>query len=193
MEKRKIISINFMNENGKQKAKVENRIIEIKEVLQVLDKCKSRNEIKKGKIIKRGDYINYIYDLDVYGNDIKKYSYTIKVKKNEKNIYYETIKYLETLCDLTVTLKKVNIARLTAGIIAGMFVLVNAGPHIIKGLERRNEAKNQYQNEQYQEIQNNINSDQIYYPTEEEKQEAENWYYENIEKNLDTETKGRIR
>lgn len=182
MEKKQKVVVELCTKNNERFAYIKKRkqFADVDKLMFFLDDCRKKRIIKNGTKVRNNNYTSYDYDIKL--SDSNTYSFEIKVKNSEKSLYYETIKYMESLCDLSATIKKVNIVRLVAGLIAGAFVLVNAGPHIVKEYEKRNDAKNQYQQELYEEMNDKINNEERYYPTQDEKKEALERYYENVEK-----------
>ena len=196
MKKRERIPIKFFVENGSTKASIKtlDQVTSTKNVLVVLDDCRKKREIVKGKKIKRDDCVDFVYDINVNGIDnVEKYSIVIRIKNEEKQIHYETMKYLDSLCDLSGTLRNVNNARIVAGLALGTLILITIGPAIVKLHKENNENRSRYQQEQYEQFLENINGDHPYYPTEEEKKDTEQWHYENLESNelLENEITGK--
>lgn len=146
-------------------------------LVKYLDSCKRKKEISNGRKIYGNETIQYIYDIT---DDSDKYSFVVKVKNSDKKLHNTTIKYMDTLCDLSATVKKANRARVAAGLFAGAFVIVAAGPSIIKEYEKRNDAKIEHQQELYEEFLEKTNNQKYYEPTFEEKQQAEDKYYEDL-------------
>ena len=184
MKKRERIPIKFFVENGITKASVKtlDQVTSTKNIISVLDDCRKKREIVKSKKIKRDNYVDFVYDINVNGtDDVEKYSIVIRIKNEEKQMHYETIKYLDSLCDLSGTLRNVNNARIVAGLAIGTLILITIGPAAVKLHKENNENMLRYQQEQHEKFLENINGNQPYYSTEEERKEVEKWYYENIE------------
>ena len=146
-------------------------------LIKYLDSCKRNKEISNGRKIYNDETTQYIYDIT---DDSDKHSFVVKVKNSEKELHNATIKYMDALCDLSATLKKANRARVAAGLFAGTFIMVAAGPSIIKEYEKRNEAKIKHQQELYEDFLEKTNNQEYYEPTQEEKQQAEDKYYEEL-------------
>ena len=58
--------------------------------------------IVNAKKIKKENFVDYVYDID----DEESYSIVIRVDNREKNNHYEVVKYLDALCNLSISLKK---------------------------------------------------------------------------------------
>ena len=158
-------------------------------LIKYLDSCKRNKEISNGRKIHNDKTTKYIYDIT---DNSEKYSFVVKVKNSEKELHNATIKYMDTLCDLSATLKKANRARVAAGLFASTFIIVAAGPSILKEYEKRNEAKNEYQQELYEEYLNKVNKPEYQEP-EEEKQQAEDKYYEVLRNKAETGDKEALK
>ncbi len=184
MKKKEIFSAQLYIQDGKPTVRIrnENQVTSLKVLLEFIDEFRIQREIISGKVVQRDDHTDYIYETKVDG----KYDYliVIKIKNSEKDLHYEAIKYFESLCDISVTIKKANKARIAAGLIAGVFILVNAGPYIVKGIENVIKSNIHHElTEEQQDEMNNIIHEGIYYPSEEEREDSEKWYYEYIENN----------
>lgn len=196
MNKKQVINLELRNIGDKQYIYIKDydqyRSADL--LVNYLNSCKKSKEIINGNKIYEGEVTKYKYDIkssDI--EDKSKYSVVVEVKRDEKQYFYESIKYMDSLCDLSAVIKKVNRARLAAGIFAGAFIMIAAGPSIIKNYKNNNEAKNQYQQELYQEYLNNLNKSDHYEATDSEKQQAEDVYYESLKQRAESGDQAAIK
>lgn len=179
MKKRERIPINLFVENGESKANIkdDHRVTSTKNIIELLDGLSKSKAIVKSKKIKKENFVEYVYDV----NEEENYSIVVRINNDERDKHFETIKYLDSLSDLSISLKKVNRARFVAGLALGALVLVIAGPSIGKSIRKNNDT-NKPIKKQYEEILEDTDDYQRYYPSEEEKKEAEEYYYESLKK-----------
>lgn len=178
--RRERIPIKLFIEDGISKANIKSnhKVTDTKNIIDILEKLSKSNKIVKAKKIKKENFIDFVYDI----NDEENYSIVVRIDNKEKDNHYEIMKYLEALCNLSISLKKVNRTRFVAGLAIGTLVLISMGPTIAKIAKNNDEAYNKYQQEQYEEFLENMGNNEHYYPTEEEKQEADQDYYERLKK-----------
>ena len=171
MVKRERVPIKLFVDNGASKAKLSGnyKVASSKTIIELLDQLKKSGKIVKSKKIKKDNFIDYVYDV----NEETNYSIIIRVNNDEKDKHYETIKYLETLCDLSISLKKVNRNRFAAGLAIGTLILVVAGPTIAKTIKENDEAYSQQMQKQYEEFLENTGYYEPHYPTESEIKQRE--------------------
>lgn len=182
MKKRERVVVQLCNEYDQQYAyvKTNGKKTTIKHLLSFLDECREKREITNGKKIRREKTTDYVYSIktkeDILEDiESEKYSFIIKVKNSEKSMFYETIKYMESLCDLSATLKKINTARIAAGILAGSIALSYIGPRYVTFVKEHNESWKKYEQQMLDELE--IINHEL---TEEEKEEGMKQYYETL-------------
>lgn len=176
MKKRERVPIRLFVENGVSKAslKDENKVTNTKNIIGILDELSKTNLIVNAKKIKKENFVDYVYDID----DEESYSIVIRVDNREKNNHYEVVKYLDALCNLSISLKKVNRTRFVAGLAIGTLILVAMGPTMAKTMKQNNDANIRNTQEKYEEFLENTGYYDHHYPTEEERKIADQAYYE---------------
>lgn len=122
--------------------------------------CTPRYE--SGHTIYSFKLFNEIGEFDSYLN--------VKVKNSEKHLHHRTIDSIKDLSKQSETIKKYNRSRFVAGVLAGTILFTLAAPALAKGLNKILEKEDKIYESQRPKTSFTI--------TEEQKQQAEDEYYE---------------
>lgn len=178
MKKRKVVSVDLIMDGDREIVNIvgDDEVTDSKFLTQFLDRGIRNKNIKLGKKFRQGGYTRYKFNVEVMdkNDELINYDFVVKVKNSEKSLHFQTLKYIDALCDMSVIIKRENITRFIAGLAAGTIVLLTAGPTIAKGIDKILEKEFNY-------AQNAYDNHYKYIPTEEDKEKAMEEYYDDLE------------
>lgn len=146
-------------------------VTEPKILTEFLNRGIRDKNIKFGKKIRGENYTKYIYNVEVLKNGEKQdYNFVVRVKNSEKSLHYQTLKYMDALCNISVRIKKENRVKIAALIVAGAIALTIGGKWAAKELKGKTIQSETLPG-------NTI----VYVPTDEDIEKANEEYYKELE------------
>lgn len=192
MQKKKNVIVELKLNDEQEYAYIHGRDVETdtKYLTEFLNRGIRNKSISFGTKLRDNEYTKYKFEVKIKENDEPtKYNFIVKVKNSQKSYHFQTVKYIENLCDTSVTMKKQNRMRLISLLAAGTIAVVAATPFLAKGLNKLFEKDYRYQ----QQIYNNQSYSENYIPTVEDRENSEKEYYRELEEKAKSGDKEAIQ
>ena len=156
--------------------------ISSEDLLNLLRDGVKTRELRNGRKIKNDRKTKYIFDINSYDTEkeINSQGLLVVTIDNSKIQYlYKTISSIEDICTISAQIKKINKARVIAGILVSFTILTANSPTIARGLVEYIKGSYEY------DARMSIHAYEEYklhrQPTDEEVKETESNYYKDLE------------